>query len=175
MPFTPLHMGPALTAKAVSPGFVSLIVYGTAQIMMDLQPLAALTVAPAMRLHGESHTLVGALVLGMAAAVIGKYLGEWVLNVFRRKVYEKVEISWGKALGWGVGGALLHMLMDGLVYADMQPFWPFLGFTEANPMLRFGVTGTAMTVFCVYTGLAGLLVYGVARLVQAVARKAKHG
>lgn len=174
MPFTPLHMGPALTAKAVSPGSVSLIVYGTAQIMMDLQPLAALTVAPGMRLHGESHTFVGALVLGLLATAIGKYVGEWILNAFRRKISERVEIGWGKALGWGVGGAFLHVLMDGLIYADMQPFWPFLSFKEANPMLRFGVSGTAMTVFCVYTGLAGLLVYGVARLVQTVAKKAKR-
>lgn len=159
-------MGPVLTAKAVSPAAVSLVVYGTSQILIDLQPLAALTVAPQLRVHGVSHTFVAALVLGTLAAVIGKYAGQFLLNAFRRKSRERVEISWVKAIGWGVGGALLHVTMDGLVYADMQPLWPFLSYSQPNPMLMLGVSNQALTTFCVFTGFAGLLVYGVAALVK---------
>ncbi|MGB4596298.1 MAG: metal-dependent hydrolase [Anaerolineaceae bacterium] len=171
MPFSPLHMGPALTAKAVSPTAVSLIVYGTSQILIDLQPLAALTVMPQLRIHGLSHTFAVALILGVLAAAIGKYTGQFLLNVFQRKNRERVEISWVKAFGWGIGGALLHIAMDGLVYEDMQPFWPFMDYSRPNPMRYLGVSNQTMTTFCVYTGLAGLLVYGVAAIVKRISTK----
>ncbi len=39
MPFTPFHMGPGLLIKAVLQGAFSLMVFGWAQIVMDIQPL----------------------------------------------------------------------------------------------------------------------------------------
>ena len=39
MPFTPLHMGPGIAVKAVLQGSFSLMVFGWAQIVMDIQPL----------------------------------------------------------------------------------------------------------------------------------------
>ena len=42
MPFTPLHMGPGVLVKAVFQGGFSLMVFGWAQIVMDIQPLVVL-------------------------------------------------------------------------------------------------------------------------------------
>ncbi len=39
MPFTPLHMGPALVLKSVVGASFSLTVFGWSQIVMDIQPL----------------------------------------------------------------------------------------------------------------------------------------
>jgi hypothetical protein len=39
MPFTPYHMGPGILIKALLQGSFSLMVFGWAQIVMDIQPL----------------------------------------------------------------------------------------------------------------------------------------
>ncbi len=59
MPFTPLHMGPGLLIKAALQGSFSLMVFGWAQILMDLQPLFVMW-SGAGRLHGFYHTYFGA-------------------------------------------------------------------------------------------------------------------
>jgi len=45
MPFTPIHMGPGILIKAILHGGFSLMVFGWAQIIMDIQPLGVLTVS----------------------------------------------------------------------------------------------------------------------------------
>ncbi|GAL02073.1 hypothetical protein JCM19237_4966 [Photobacterium aphoticum] len=50
--------------------------FGWSQIVMDIQPLVVLLTQEG-DLHGISHTLLGALVLGLLAALSGKYLSEW--------------------------------------------------------------------------------------------------
>ena len=39
MPFTPFHMGPGILIKSLLQGAFSLMVFGWAQIVMDIQPL----------------------------------------------------------------------------------------------------------------------------------------
>ncbi|HYQ38464.1 MAG TPA: hypothetical protein VER09_05940, partial [Pseudomonas sp.] len=74
MPFTPLHMGPGILLKALLPTRFSLMVFGWAQIVMDLQPLLAMLTGRG-ELHGLSHTWPGAGLLAVVAALSGKYLG----------------------------------------------------------------------------------------------------
>ena len=59
MPFTPFHMGPGILIKALLQGSFSLMVFGWAQILMDIQPLVALITSKG-QLHGFSHTYIGA-------------------------------------------------------------------------------------------------------------------
>jgi len=42
MPFTPFHLGPGIAIKAVMQGSFSLMVFGWAQIVMDVQPLVVM-------------------------------------------------------------------------------------------------------------------------------------
>jgi hypothetical protein len=51
MPFTPLHMGPGLAVKAVMQRKFSLLVFGWSQVVIDLQPLLAMTTGR-VELHG---------------------------------------------------------------------------------------------------------------------------
>ena len=74
MPFTPFHMGPGLLFKAFLQGSFSLMVFGWAQIVMDIQPLLVLLTGQG-HLHGFSHTYIGATLLGIVSALSGKYLG----------------------------------------------------------------------------------------------------
>ena len=60
MPVTPFHMGPGLLIKAVMQGYFSLIIFGWAQILMDIQPVVAI-ISGKGRVHGFSHTYIGAV------------------------------------------------------------------------------------------------------------------
>ena len=159
MPFTPYHLGPGIAVKAVLQKKFSLLVFAWAQIVMDLQPLAVILTGEG-RLHGITHTFMGAVVLGGAAAVSGKYLSEWVLSW--RKQRPRATLSWGTVLLSAGLGTFSHVLLDALIYSDMAPFWPFL---PENP-LRFGVSSWEMTQFCVVSGVLGALVWGVVVLVR---------
>ena len=161
MPFTPFHVGPAIPVKAAMDKKFSLLVYAWAQVVMDLQPLVVILTGRG-RTHGITHTFVGAAVLGAVAVVSGKYLSELILNLLSFGKRPKVVIPWRLAALSGFVGTFSHVLLDSLIYPDMAPFWPFM---QANP-LQFGVTSFQMTIFCVVSGVAGLLAWGVVTLVR---------
>ena len=75
MPFTPFHMGPGIAVKALLQGSFSLMVFGWAQIVMDIQPLLVM-ISGEGHVHGFSHTYVGATLLSIFSALsafIGTY------------------------------------------------------------------------------------------------------
>ena len=56
------------------------MVFGWAQIVMDLQPLFVM-ITGERHPHGFSHTDIGAILLAILSALIGKYLSEVGLNI----------------------------------------------------------------------------------------------
>ncbi len=154
MPFTPYHVGPGIAVKAALPKKFSLLIFIWAQIVMDLQPLIVILVGRG-RHHGVTHTLIGAAVLGGVAAVSGKFLIEWVLSWWKKK--PRFVLGWGAVLFSAWLGSFSHLLIDALVYPDVDLFWPF---TEGNP-LRIGFSMRGIILFCVVSGVLGALVWGV--------------
>ena len=75
VPFTPFHMGPGILLKAVLQGSFSLMVFGWAQIIMDVQPLIVLLSGEG-HLHGFTHTYLGATLIGAVSAITGKHAAE---------------------------------------------------------------------------------------------------
>ena len=159
MPFTPYHVGPAIAVKSVFPRKFSLFIFAWAQIVMDLQPLIVILVGRG-RPHGATHTLIGAAVLGGAAALTGKYLQEWVLSW--RKGRPVIRLSWGLVLLSAFLGTFSHVLIDALVYPDIDLLWPF---TSGNP-LRIGFSMQGVVLFCVIGGVLGAVVWGLRSIVQ---------
>lgn len=155
MPVTPFHMGPGLLIKALLRGGFSLMVFGWAQIIMDLQPLFAMITGQG-KLHGFSHTFVGATLLGLVAALSGKYLSEWGLK--RLALYEEhryLSIQWWVVFLSAFIGSYSHVFLDAIMHSDMAPFFPF---SVTNPWLGlFSFYGVHK--FCVYTGLVGAGLY----------------
>ncbi|MDO6423805.1 metal-dependent hydrolase [Saccharophagus degradans] len=154
MPFTPVHMGPGILLKAVLQGSFSLMVFGWAQIVMDIQPLLVLVTGEG-HLHGFSHTYVGASLLAIFAAVTGKYLAPFGLFVLRIPRTKGIVFRW-----WVVGlsafiGCFSHVVLDSIMHADMQPFYPF---APNNPMLK-SISVEALHKLCLYSGLAGAAIY----------------
>jgi len=156
MPFTPLHMGPGLLLKAVFHGSFSLLVFGWAQILMDLQPLFVL-ISGAGHLHGFSHTYLGAVGLGVLSALSGKYLAEFSLRFIDMKPYGGSEIVWRVALMSAFIGTFSHVAVDSIMHADMAPYFPF---SEGNQLLGV-VSVDVLHKVCIYTGLAGATAFFV--------------
>ena len=162
MPFTPLHMGPALLLKAVVERRFSLFAFGCAQILMDIEPLLGL-IRHAPILHGRTHTLAWALPIGLGAALLARLLRGVVLRRWNREVSHyrlrwlsvPVSCSWGMLLWGGLLGTYSHLLLDGLMHGDIQPLWPLYA---GNPFYCWISIATLQSVSLWSGGLgAGLL------------------
>ncbi len=158
MPFTPYHMGPGLLIKAAFQGSFSLIVFGWAQILMDIQPLIVLLTGEGY-LHGFSHTFVGCALISVVAAVSGKYLGELGLRLLTNSLaWPTADISWRVSFISAFVGGFSHVLLDSIMHEDVQPFFPFI---QDNVFLGL-LSVNALHELCIYSGISGMVVfYGV--------------
>lgn len=150
MPFTPFHMGPGLLIKAMLQGSFSLMVFGWSQIIMDIQPLVVLLSGEG-HLHGFSHTYVGASLLAIFSGLTGKYLSELGLKILRLDFSFPINISWMVSLSSAFVGCFSHVLLDSIMHADVEPFFPF---TLHNSFLGM-MSVSALHKFCLYSGLLG--------------------
>ena len=151
MPITPFHMGPGILIKALLQGGFSLLVFGWAQIVMDLQPLVAVVTGQG-QLHGFTHTYVGATLIALFSAVTGKYFAQWTFAVLSDK---GIVLRWWVAFLSAAIGAYSHVVFDSIMHTDMEPLWPF---SQSNGLLGL-VSVPALHEICVYSGLVGVVMY----------------
>lgn len=154
MPFTPLHMGPGILIKALLQGSFSLMVFGWAQIVMDLQPLLAIVTGEG-KLHGFTHTYVGSTLIALFSAVTGKYLSQWALVILSNGAQRGINIRWWVAFLSAFIGSYSHVVLDSIMHSDMEPLSPFM---RSNELLGL-VSVEALHEFCIYSGLAGAAMY----------------
>ena len=158
MPFTPFHMGPGVAIKALLHGSFSLTVFGWTQILIDLQPLFVLLRGTG-KLHGLSHTYLGAAALALLAALSGKFLAERGLAILAASVPRAPRvprISWPVAFASAFIGAVMHIVLDSIMHADMRPWYPL---TNANGLLGT-LSYAQLHQLCLFSGLLGALAYG---------------
>jgi len=156
MPFTPYHMGPGIIIKAMLQGSFSLMVFGWAQIIMDIQPLVVLITGEG-HLHGFSHTYVGATLLAIFSALSGKCLSEVDLFVLGLNKQWQVNIAWWVSFLSAFIGTFSHVLLDSIMHADVKPFYPI---TTSNPLLEL-ISVKSLHKFCLISGLIGGTLYFV--------------
>lgn len=150
MPFTPLHLGPGALFKAIGGRHFSFMVFGGAQVLMDIEPLLGILQDKPV-LHGYTHSVAGALLIGLAAAITGRPISAWVL---RASSYAQVAPSWRAAFSAALIGTYSHILFDAVMHADMNPWWPF---GHGNGLLGLVPLGT-LHLLCVGAGSLGLTV-----------------
>ena len=155
MPFTPFHMGPGILIKALLQGSFSLMVFGWAQIVMDIQPLIVLLTGEG-HLHGFSHTYLGATLLAVFSALSGKYLSEFGLLILGiSKKSNPVKIAWWVVFISAFIGTFSHVILDSIMHSDVQPFYPislqnnFLGLLSYDQIHKL----------CLYSGMLGAGIY----------------
>jgi len=154
VPLPPYHLGPGILVKALLRGSFSLIVFGWAQVVTDLQPLIAILTGYGQR-HGFTHTYLGATLVALFCAPTGKFLCEWVLGALPLTPRGPVRVSWGVAWLSAFLGSYSHVLIDSIVHADVHPLAPV---TSANWLLDL-ISPAALHGVLVCSGLVGTALY----------------
>lgn len=170
MPFTPFHMGPGILVKALLQSSFSLMVFGWAQIVMDIQPLIVM-ISGEGNLHGFSHTYIGAVLLAIFSALSGKYLSEIGLFVLGLNPQWQVKIAWWVCFLSAFIGTFTHVLLDSLMHSDVEPFFPV---TNKNMFLGI-ISGQTLHKVCLYSGLVGGLLCFAISWTKKVKNKKQGG
>src|SRR5882724_5683998 len=131
MPFTPFHMGAACAVKAIAGESFSLLVFGFAQVAMDIEPLYHLLRGEGL-FHGFSHTLLGATLIAIGTILMGRPLCQVLLKAWTPDPADpfliwlrgKSAISWKATILAATVGTYSHVLLDSLVSGDVYPFAP---------------------------------------------------
>jgi len=133
MPFTPLHLGPALALGYMLRRVLHWPTFIIANLLVDVEPLLVLTgLLGDYPLHGYLHTL-------LASLLAGPLLGYAMSQVDRplRDLYRGLALvgeEGGGVRGYVSAGALgwaLHVLLDAPLYSDIKPLYP----SPINPFL----------------------------------------
>lgn len=155
MPFTPLHLGIGAISKATSPQKFSFLIFAGTQVLMDLEPLFGMILGWET-LHLYTHNLIGALLIGIIAILIGKPMSEFTLKIIFKKTNWK--ISWKTAILSAFIGSFSHILLDAFMHADMYPFYPI-----SHSQILLGLIPYS---YVFYSCLFGLVIGGFLILIR---------
>jgi hypothetical protein len=164
MPFTPLHFGPGLAAKAVAPGYFSFTVFIFSQVLIDLEPLYYMLNGE-WPLHRFFHTFPGAIVIATVSFVIGRPLCGLFLAIFRRSISLTKPgiidalrlINPIAALSGALIGSCSHIALDSIMHSDIRPLAPF---SDKNILLD-SITVFELHLYCTVAGVIGAVGMGI--------------
>jgi membrane-bound metal-dependent hydrolase YbcI (DUF457 family) len=98
-----------------------------------------------------THTVLGALIIGLVAGTIGKPISEFVLKLLRIRHHPLI---WPVSFVSGLAGTYSHIALDAVMHRDMDPLWPL---AAGNPLLGL-MSVEGLHVLCLVAGLLGLLI-----------------
>jgi membrane-bound metal-dependent hydrolase YbcI (DUF457 family) len=164
MPITPFHFGPGAAIHALAPRRISFLAFCGANVLTDVEPLYYM-LTHQYPVHRFLHTITGATltwVAGSALLLLAIRVGSQMRlpNWFGWRNLTPMPIAIGAALG-----TYSHLILDGLMHADMTPFAPF---TQANPLLGIISLGR-LHLGCALAAIGGLIVIGVRSWIQRAA------
>ena len=151
MPFTPLHLGPGAFFKGIGGDKFSFMVFGGSQVLMDLEPGYRMIMEDTV-IHGPSHTLAGATLIGAIATLSGKPISTFAL---RHINFPRPGITWSAAAAGAFAGTYSHIFFDAIMHADMLPWVPL---AKSNGLLGL-VSIDTLHITCVALGAIGALLY----------------
>jgi hypothetical protein len=163
MPFTPLHLGPGLAVKSLSGNHISLVMFGLAQLAIDIEPGIRLIQGSKSLHSGWSHTYLGATVIGSLLLIFGRPFCLLILRQWNRGLrYYGLNwltspdtISWVTAATGAFVGTYSHVFLDSFMHSDMRPFAPF---SNTNGLLSL-IAAQTLEIGCIIAGIAGLLIW----------------
>jgi hypothetical protein len=132
-------MGVALALKPVAQKRFSVLAFGFAQVAMDIEPLVGMLRDQGV-LHGWTHTVLGAGVIGTAVALAAPPVLGPMVRWLHRKAGEN-RLAWildreapTRLAVWAgaLVGSFSHVALDALIHHDMRPFAPL---SQAAPLL----------------------------------------
>ena len=171
MPFTPFHLGPALTIGLPLRRFIHAPTYIVANVIVDVEPFLVMVLGLNYHLHGYLHTFIGAFAVGLVLAYVMYLIDRFVRRLWSKLLLiSKGSYSLKEYVIAGVSGTLMHVLLDSPLYTDIRPLYPL----TLNPL--YDPTSLAqVSIFiydlCTVMVFAGLIYYYYL-LVRASFRKA---
>ena len=154
-------MGPGMALKSVAGDRFSLIAFGAAQVIIDIEPGIGM-LRGSDTLHGWSHTYAGATVIA-AMVVASRPLWNRVLQWWNAELrYHKLDwLASPQPIGWfavATGafiGTYSHIALDSIMHVDIRPYAPF---SNGNSLLDL-ISTPSLYAGCVAAGIAGLMVW----------------
>lgn len=150
MPFTPIHLGPGAAFKAIGGKHFSFMVFGGSQVLMDIEPLIGMIQGKDI-LHGYTHTIFGAFLIGLLAAIIGRPISVFAIKFLKISHYP---LTWLASFAGAHIGTFSHIGLDAIMHSDMNPLWPI---TQGNSLLGI-ISIDSLHIFCLALGLFGALI-----------------
>ena len=152
MPITPFHFGPGVLFHSAAPPRVSFLAFVAANGITDVESIYNV-LAGNFPVHRFLHTFVGAALvtaLTVALFMATRRLARSVTlpNWFQWQQLPLAAVILGAALG-----AFSHIVLDGIMHADMRPLAPW---SAANPFLHM-VSLSILHWACIISGIAGVL------------------
>ena len=155
MPFTPYHLGPALSFGLLFLSFIDFPTFLVANVIVDIEPFLVLTLNLNYPLHGFFHSFLGGTLVTVLLALMMHQIRNRLSPLLSFFKLEQ-KISFKRMLVAAFSGIYIHILLDSLIYTDIQPFYP----TTYNPLLTAGIlAGLNPYIFCIWSFFAALIIY----------------
>lgn len=164
MPFTPFHMGAAMLVKPGAGSHFSVIAFALAQVIIDIEPGIEMARGSDV-LHGPSHTIIGAIFIATAVALVSPWLASRIVRRWNHEVRhhkmgwlaEGEKVSRAAAIFGAFFGTLSHLVLDSMMHHDIHPLAPF---SNANPLIGL-VSHDGVYQLCVVMGVIGTVAWVV--------------
>jgi len=158
MPITPLHFGPAAAAKAVTPKYFRIAVFGFTQLVIDMEP-AYYMAQGLWPIHRFFHTYLGATLVAVFAVAVGKPIFELLIRWWNRRLSSRQRdwlgiqepITLTAAVSGALFGAYSHVLLDSVMHPDLRPFAPW---SNSNGLLHL-ISNWQLNLLCAGLGVVG--------------------
>lgn len=152
MPLTPFHFGPSTLVALPFGKRIDLPAFVLANVMIDLEPAAALFFNAPIEVHGPLHSwtmgpIVGAL-WGWLAFQARPFFGP-LMRGLRLPYVPTLAVS----IISGALGFAFHVLLDAFMHADLKLLWPQPG----NPLLGL-ITRPQLHQLGIWTTLVVILI-----------------
>ena len=126
-----------MIVKAVMPNRFSIMAFGIAQVLIDLEVLWNMA-HNNNQLHTFFHTYLGASFIVLIAAPLGKRVSGWARKIWNLAAgnFSPFDMtvsghtSWMATLLGASIGAYSHVLFDSFYHSDIKPFQPW---SDSNP------------------------------------------
>ena len=154
MPITPFHFGPGVLFHGVAPRKVSFIAFMAANCITDIESVYNI-LRGNFPLHRFLHTFVGAALVAALTVVLFMFMRRLARSIRLPNWFSWQQLTLPPVIVGALLGSYSHIVLDGIMHADMRPFAPW---SDANPFLHAVSLGT-LHWSCIILGIAGALLW----------------
>lgn len=157
MPITPFHFGAGALLQAMAPRQVSFLSFCAANVLIDCESLYNL-VHQREPVHAFFHSYVGATLVIWAVMLLWLVCRWLAVRLKLPELFGWRDLGGRQVLLGAVLGAYSHIVLDSIMHADIQPWWPF---STANGLLHV-ISLSSLHMGCLVMAALGLMI-GFAR------------